>query len=165
MKGFLSVPSWLRVRRDMIRRSQVLRDGRRVRSSAERWRRVCVSALGGFQDLLELLNADALPGIGAPFDTGRADRAGVQMSALLAGGFRLVAPDLDLFAALLAPDVFRLRRPYLNASWTTFFKHDPTLHPLAQMSYDVNHIGLPAANQRIKPLTLKKPDNVYDNSG
>ena len=98
------------------------------------------SALGGLQDLLELVDADALPGIGAPFDAGRADRTGVQMAALLAGGFRLVAPDLDLFAALLARDVFRLWRPYLNASWTTFFKHGYTLHRSRKRSYDVNHI-------------------------
>ena len=106
-----------------------------------------ISALGGFQELLELFNADAFPGIGAPFDTGRADRPGVQMAALLAGGFRLVAPDLDLFAALLAPDVFRLRRPYFNASWTTFFKHGYTLHLSRTKRYDLNHIGFRAANQ------------------
>ncbi len=92
------------------------------------WRGKYFSTLGGLQDLLKLLNADAFLGIGAPFDTGRADWPGVQMAALLAGGFRFVAPDLDLFAALLAPDVFRLWRPYLNASWTTFFKHGSTLH-------------------------------------
>ena len=97
-------------------------------------------SLGCLQELRELLNTDAILGIGAPFDTGRADRPGVQMTALLAGGLRLVAPDLDLLAALLAPDVFRLWRPYLNASWTTFFKHDPTLHPLRQRSYDLNHM-------------------------
>ena len=65
------------------------------------------------------------------------------MAALLAGGIRFVAPDLDLFAALLAPDVLRLWRTYLYASWTTFFKHDPMLHPLPQMIYDANHIELP----------------------
>ena len=61
------------------------------------------------------------------------------MAALLAGGFRLVTPDLDLFAALLAPDVFRLWRPYLDTSWTTFFKHALTLHPFQKKNYDVHH--------------------------
>jgi hypothetical protein len=81
-------------------------------------------ALGGLQELLELLSADAFLGVCAPFDAGCADRPGVQMAALPAGGFGLVAPNLDLFAALLAPDIFRFWRSYLNASWTTFLKHD-----------------------------------------
>jgi hypothetical protein len=46
------------------------------------------------------------------------------MAALLALSLGLIAPDLDLLAALLAPDVFGLRRTYFNASWATFFKHD-----------------------------------------
>jgi hypothetical protein len=111
------------------------------------WRGEFFSALGGLQELRELLSPDAFLGIGAPFDTGCADWPGVQVAALLAGGFRLVAPDLDLFAALLAPDVFRLWRPYLNASWTTFFKHRPILHPLQKKSYDINHSGLSGCNQ------------------
>jgi hypothetical protein len=83
----------------------------------------------GLQELLKLLSTDAVLGKSAPLDAGRADRPGVQMAALLAGGIRLIAPDLYFLAALLTPDVFRLWRPYLTASWTTFFKHGLSLHP------------------------------------
>jgi hypothetical protein len=87
-------------------------------------------ALSSLQELLELFSADAVLGKGTPLDAGRADGSRVQMAAFLAGGIRLIAPNLDLLSALLAPDILRLWRSYLNTSWATFFKHDPILHLL-----------------------------------
>jgi hypothetical protein len=78
-------------------------------------------ALGGFEELLELLRAHALLGKSTPLDAGRADGAGVQMPALLALGLGLIAPDLDLLSALLAPDVLRLGLADFYASWASFF--------------------------------------------
>jgi hypothetical protein len=42
------------------------------------------------------------------------------MAALLARRVRLVGPDLHLFAALLAPDIFRFRGAYLCAAGAAF---------------------------------------------
>lgn len=79
---------------------------------------------GGFFEPLKFLSAYALFRKGAPLNAGGADGAGVQMPALLADNVRLVAPDLDLLAALLASYVFRFWRAYLCASGASFFKHD-----------------------------------------
>jgi hypothetical protein len=97
----------------------------RERSPADKHREGDVNALalGGFQELFELLRTHALLGVGAPLDAGRADGAGVQMAALLALGLGLIAPDLDLLAALLAPDVLRFGLAYLYASRASFFEH------------------------------------------
>lgn len=96
-------------------------------------------ALGGFEELLELLRAHTLLGIGAPLDAGRADRAGVQMTALLALGLGFIAPDLDLLAALLAPDVLGLGLADFYASWASFFKHRTILHLSRGNIYDAYH--------------------------
>jgi hypothetical protein len=97
--------------------------------------------LGGLQELLELLGPDTLLGIGAPLDARRADGPRVQMPALLALGVGLIAPDLDLLAALLAPDILGLGRTYFRASWTTFFKHDQTLPRRQTFFYDAGHMA------------------------
>ena len=94
---------------------------------------------GGLQKFFEFICSDTLFCVGAPFDAGCADGPSIQVTALLARGLGLVAPDLDLLAALLAPNVFRLRRPYFCASWTTFFKHDHTLHDSHYAGYDLHH--------------------------
>ena len=96
-------------------------------------------ALGSFEELLELLRAHALFGIGAPLDAGRADGAGVQMPALLALGLGLIAPDLDLLATLLAPDILRLGLANLYASWASFFEHGTMLHLCRRNIYDTDH--------------------------
>jgi hypothetical protein len=80
--------------------------------------------LGCLKKLLELFRAHALFGIGAPLDAGRADGAGVHMTTFLALGLGLIAPDLDLLAALLAPDILRFGLAYLYASGASFFEHD-----------------------------------------
>ena len=66
-----------------------------------------ISALRGFQQPIEFFRAHAVLRERAPLYAGRADRTGVQMSALFTGSIRLVAPDFDLFTALLTADVFR----------------------------------------------------------
>ena len=96
-------------------------------------------ALRGFEELLELLRAHALLGKSTPLDAGRADGSGVQMPALLALGLGLIAPDLDLLSALLAPDVLRLGLADFYASCASFFKHKTMLHLCRGNIYDVNH--------------------------
>ena len=61
-----------------------------------------------------------------------------ELSALCLG---LIAPDLDLLAALLAPDVLRFRRPYFSASWTTFLEHGPILLPAIRNNHDLRQTG------------------------
>jgi len=90
--------------------------------------------LGGFEELLELLCANALLGKGASLDAGRADWACVQIPALLALGLRLIAPDLNLLTALLAPDVLRLGLADLYASWASFFEHNNILYHCGEIS-------------------------------
>ena len=83
-------------------------------------------SLFGLHQTIILLGAYAVLSKGSPLYTRRPERAGVHMTALLARGIRLVAPDLHLLAALLAPDLFRRGRPYLCAAGAAFFKeaHD-----------------------------------------
>ena len=99
------------------------------------------STLGGFQKLRQLLGANAFLCKGAPLDAGRADRPGVQMAALLASGIGLIGPDLDLLAAVLAPDILGFGRPYLYTSWASFFKHAFTLQHERKNTYDAYHTG------------------------
>jgi hypothetical protein len=96
-------------------------------------------ALGGFEELLELFRAHALFGKSAPLDAGCADWAGVQMPALLALGLGLIAPDLNLLSALLAPDVLRLGLADFYASWASFFEHNIILYHCRGNIYDTNH--------------------------
>ena len=106
------------------------------------------SALNGLLEPFELLGAHALLGIGAPLDARGPDGTGVHMAALLACGIRLVAPDLDLLAALPAPDILRLGRPYLNASWASFFEHDCMIPLWRKNIYDVHHTDENSIEQR-----------------
>ena len=69
------------------------------------------------------------------------------MPALLALGLGFIAPDLDLFAALLAPDILGLGRTYFYASWTTFFKHAAMLPYRRIIFYDVGHKAAHGFNQ------------------
>jgi hypothetical protein len=113
-----------------------------VREKAPHDRRIgcgCCLTLGGLPELIELLRTHALLGIGAPFNARRADGPCVQMAALLALSVGFVAPDLDLLAALLAPDILGLGRTYFCASWTTFFKHNQTLPQRGRYIYDAGH--------------------------
>ena len=69
--------------------------------------------LRGLHETVVLLGADAVLGESAPFDAGRAHGPGIDMAALFARRIRLIGPDLHLLAALLAPDILRLRCAYL----------------------------------------------------
>src|SRR5574341_3117 len=97
------------------------------------------SALGRLLQALVFLGADALLGKGAPLDAGRAHGPGVHVPALLARRVGLIGPDFDLLAALLAPDVFRLRRPYFSASWAAFLEHGHTIILPRRKRYDAGH--------------------------
>ena len=69
--------------------------------------------LRGFHEPVVLLGADAVLGKCAPLNAGRAHGPCIDVPALLTGRIRLVGPDLHLFSAFLAPDLFRLWSAYL----------------------------------------------------
>src|SRR3990170_3277708 len=97
------------------------------------------SSLRRFLEPLELFRSHALFRKGAPLDAGRADGPRVHVPALLARRIRLVAPNLDLLAALLAPDIFGLGLADLYASRASFFEHDRMIPLFEKNIYDVDH--------------------------
>ncbi len=94
----------------------------------------------GLEKFFQFFRAHAFLRISAPLDAGRSDRTGVQMAALLAGRLGLIGPDLDLLAALLAPDVLGLGLANLYASRATFLKHGSILLLSKQGGYDIGHM-------------------------